>query len=102
MRGRAPPREEAEKKEEQRRAKKSTGGGRGGGRTDAVDEQARQDQIEDVEKGSPPHFDDVRDVRIGLRAAAVILFVSDGFKIHQIKLTVCLVVADVPHFSLLL
>jgi hypothetical protein len=71
-------------------------------RTDAVDEQTGQDQVEDVEQWAALHFDDVSDVRIRLRAAAVVLLVMDGFEIHQVELAVRLVVAHVPFVRLLL
>ena len=73
-----------------------------GNRTDAVDEQTGQDQIEDVEQGSPPHFDDVRDVGIGLWAARVVLGVVDRLEIHQVELAVRLVIAYVALLCLLL
>ena len=71
-------------------------------RTDAVDEQTGQDEIEDVEQGSPPHFDDVRDVRIRLRAARVVLGVVDRLEVDQVELAVRLVVAYVALLRLLL
>ena len=63
--------------------------------TDAVDEYAGQDEVEDVEHGPPPQPDRVRDVRVGLRAAAVVLHVPFGAEVHQVKLAVRLVVGEV-------
>lgn len=63
--------------------------------TDAVDEDAGQDKVEDVEHGAAPQADDVGDVRVGFWAARVELHVPDGLKAHQVKLSVSLVVADV-------
>lgn len=71
-------------------------------RTDAVDEQTGQDQVEDVEKWAAPHFDDVGDVRIRFRTAAVVLFVVDRLEIDQIKLAVRLIIADVTFIRLFL
>lgn len=70
--------------------------------TDAVDEQTGQDQVEDVEQWAALHFDDVRNVRIRLRAAAVVFLVMDGLEIHQVELAVRLVVAHVALVRLLL
>ena len=58
-----------------------------------VDQDTRQDQIEDIEHGSPPHPDGVRDVGVGLLAAAVVHHVVGAVEALQTELPVDLVVA---------
>ena len=70
--------------------------------TNAVDEQTGKDQVKDVKQWTTFHFDDVSYVWIRFRTTAVIFFVMNGFKIHQIEFTVRLVVADVTFVRLLL
>jgi len=66
--------------------------------TNAIDKNARQDEIVDIEHGPSPQSDDVGNVRVRLRAARIELDVSDGVETNQIELTVGLVVR---HISLL-
>ena len=58
-----------------------------------IDQDTRQDQIEDIEHGSPPHPDGVRDVGVGLLAAAVVHHVVGAVEALQAELPVDLVVA---------
>ena len=58
-----------------------------------VDQDTRQDQIEDIEHGSPPHPDGVGDVGVGLLAAAVVHHVVGAVEALQTELPVDLVVA---------
>ena len=69
--------------------------------TNAVDEDAGQDEVEDVEQGSPADADDVGDVRVGLRAARVVLHVLLGVEADQVELAVGLVVGHVAVLGLL-
>lgn len=68
--------------------------------TNAIDKNARQDQIVDIEHRSSPQTDDVSDVRVRLRAARVELDMADGIKTDQVKLAVSLVVCHVTFFRL--
>ena len=63
--------------------------------TDAVDEYAGQDEVEDVEHGPPSESDVVGDVGVRLRTAAVVLHVPLGAEVHQVELPVGLVVGEV-------
>lgn len=58
-----------------------------------IDQDTRKDQIEDIEHGSPPHPDGVRDVGVGLLAAAVVHHVVSAVEALQAELPVDLVVA---------
>jgi len=66
--------------------------------TNAIDKNAWQDEIVDIEHGPSPQSDDIGNVRVRLRAARIVLDVSDGIETDQIELTVSLVVR---HISLL-
>lgn len=61
--------------------------------TDAVDEDAWQNEIENIEEWSTPHFDDVGYVWIGFWTARVVLLVVDGFHVDQVEFSVRLIVA---------
>ena len=63
--------------------------------TNAVDEDARQDEVEDVEHWPPPDPDVVGDVNEGPRAAGVVDLVPLGLEGLQLELAIGLVVAGV-------
>ncbi len=64
--------------------------------TDAVNEDAGQDEVEDVEHGPAPQLDGVGDVDVGLWAARVEDDVALGPERLQLELAVRLVVRRVP------
>ena len=69
--------------------------------TDAVNEQAGQNQVKNVEKRPAFHFDDVGDIRVRFRAARIVFFVIDRLEIDQIKLAIGLIIGYVTQFHLL-
>lgn len=71
------------------------------GLTDAINQQAGQNEVEDVEHGPTSQLDNISDVRIGFHAAGVILIVPDGFEAHKVELAVSLVICCVTFVELL-
>jgi hypothetical protein len=68
--------------------------------TNAIDKNARQDEIVHVEHWPSPQPDDVSDVGVRLRAARVELDMSESIKTDQVKLTVSLVVRHISFLRL--
>lgn len=68
--------------------------------TDAVDEYARKDQVEDVKCRSSSQSYLVSNIWIRFQTAGVVFGVFSRGELKQVEFTVCLVIAHVSLFAL--